>query len=309
MLLHVLVGAALAAMPPQETDTTFAVRAGQRLNVSNFEGEIVIRTWTRNLVRVRADDDRDDPVRIESTPSEVLVRTAGWAAVADEFDVVRTEAGLVRRGRRPRDLSHVSYEITVPETMALMLGGPNTDVTVEGSRGEVTVKVSEGDIEVHGGRGRISLASIEGDISLFDAQGEVKLFSLDGDVTAERVSGRITAETTDGEIALDGIRCTEVGATTTGGDIDFDGTIDPRGAYQFASHNGDVTLDLPLGTSARFTIATWEGDVSSDFPMTLPERFSGRRLTFTVGSGAGEVTVETFDGDIDIRTSAHRSDF
>jgi len=309
MLLHVLVSAALAAMPPQDTDTTFAVRAGQRLNVSNYAGDIVIRTWRRDLVRVRADDEREDPVRIETVGSDVRIRTAGWAAVADEFDVVRTETGLERRGRRSRDIPSVTYEITVPEAMALVLGGPETDVTVEGTRGEVTVKVSEGDIEVHGGGGRISLASVEGDISLYDADGEVKLFTLDGDVTAERVTGRITAETTDGEISLDGVRCTEVEATTTDGDIDFTGSIDPRGAYRFASHDGDVRLEVPPGTGARLTIATWEGDVSSDFPMTIPKHFSGRRLTFTIGSGEGEVSVETFSGDIDIRMAERRSDF
>jgi hypothetical protein len=300
MLLHCLLGAALLAAPPQDTDTTFAVRPSLRLNVSNFEGEIVIRTWGRDQVRVRADHDSDDRILIERTSSEVLVRAASWARVADEFDIVKTETTLERRGRRPRVMSDVSYDITVPETMALVLGGPNTDVTVEGSRGEVTVKVSEGNVEVHGGRGRISLASIEGDIDLYDAEGEVKLFSLDGSVTVERVSGRITVETTDGDITLLDVRSTGVEATSTDGDIELSGTIDPQGSYSFSSHDGDIELTLPPSTGARFTIATWEGEVSSDFPMTLPERFSGRRLSFTIGSGKAQVEIETFAGDIDI---------
>ena len=300
MLLHCLLGATLLAAPPQDTDTTFAVSRNLRLNVSNFEGDILIRTWGRDQVRVRADHDSDDRILIERTSSEVLVRAASWARVADQFDVVKTETTLERRGRRPREMSSVSYEITVPETMALMLGGPNTDVTVEGARGEVTVKVSEGDVEVHGGRGRISLASIEGDIDLYDAEGEVKLFSLDGSVTVERVSGRITVETTDGDITLLDVRSTGIEATSTDGDIEFSGTIDPQGSYSFSSHDGDIELELPPSTGARFTIATWEGEVSSDFPMTLPERFSGRRLSFSIGSGKAQVEIETFAGDIDI---------
>ncbi len=306
MLLHCLLSAALLAAPPQDTDTIFAVSRGVRLNVSNFEGEILVRTWSRDQVRVRADHESDDRILIEPSPSEVRVRAASWARVADEFDVVKTETTLERRGRRPRELSSVSYEITVPETMALVLSGPNTDVTVEGSRGEVTVKVSEGDVEVHGGRGRISLASIEGDVDLYDAEGEVRLFSLDGDVTAERVSGRITVETTDGEITLVDVRSSGIDATSTDGDIELRGTIDPRGSYGFTSHDGDILLELPASTDARFTIATWEGEVSSEFPMTLPERFAGRRLTFTVGSGRAEVNVETFEGDIDIRVLERR---
>jgi len=301
MLLHLMLGAALLAVPPQDTDTTFAVGRGLRLNVSNFEGEIVIRTWGRNEVRVRADHDSDDRILVEQTASEVLIRAASWARAADEFDVVKTPTTLERRGRRPRVMSDVRYEITVPEAMELVLGGPNTDVTVEGSRGEVTVKVSEGDVEVYGGRGRISLASIEGDIDLYDAEGEIKLFSLDGSVTVERVSGRVTVETTDGDIALLDVRSTGIEAVSTDGDIELSGTIDPQGAYSFSSHDGDIELTLPPSTSARFTIATWEGEVSSDFSMTLPERFSGRRLSFTIGAGKAQVEVETFSGDIDIR--------
>ena len=300
MLLHCLLSVALFTMPPQDTDTTFAVSRNLRLNVSNFEGEIVVRTWARDQVRIRADHDSDDHIVIERTSSEVLVRAASWARVADEFDIVKTESTLERRGRRPRVMSDVSYEITVPETMALVLGGPNTDVTIEGSRGEVMVKVSEGDVEVHGGRGRISLASIEGDIELYDAEGDVRLFSLDGDVTVERMSGRITVETTDGEITMTDIRSNGIEATSTDGDIEFSGTIDPQGSYSFSSHDGDVALELPPSTGARFTIATWEGEVSSDFPMTLPERFSGRRLSFTIGSGKAQVEIETFSGDIEI---------
>lgn len=301
MLLHCLLGAALLAAPPQDTDTTFAVSGNLRLNVGNFEGEIVIHTWSRDQVRVRADHDPDDRILIERTSSEVRIRADSWARAADEFDLVKTATTLERRGHRAGAMSDVSYEITVPATMALVLSGPNTDVTVEGSRGEITVKVSEGDVEVHGGRGRISLASIEGEIALYDAEGEVKLFSLDGDITVVRVAGRITAETTDGEIVLLDVRSTGVEAVSTDGDIGLSGMIDPQGSYRFSSHGGDITLELPPSTDARFTIATWDGEVSSEFPMTLPQRVSGRRLTFTTGAGKADVAIETFDGDIDLR--------
>src|SRR5213080_3126824 len=48
--------ATLAALAlAQQTDTTVPVRAGARLEINNFGGEIAVKTWSRNAVRAVAD--------------------------------------------------------------------------------------------------------------------------------------------------------------------------------------------------------------------------------------------------------------
>src|SRR2546429_6556714 len=53
--------ATLAALAlAQQTDTTVPVRAGARLEINNFGGEIAVKTWSRNAVRVVADHSSRD---------------------------------------------------------------------------------------------------------------------------------------------------------------------------------------------------------------------------------------------------------
>ena len=60
----VLTVIALAASPPQaaaqapRTDTTFAVAQGTRLRMNNQGGDIIVRAWDRNQVRVQASHSR-----------------------------------------------------------------------------------------------------------------------------------------------------------------------------------------------------------------------------------------------------------
>src|SRR3989449_10701802 len=101
--------ATLAALAlTQQTDTTVPVRAGARLEISNFGGEIAVKTWNRNAVRVVADHSSRDRIRVDA--SDQLVR-------------VKTDA--VRRGP-----AQIVYAVTVPARMALNLSGVYTAIHV-----------------------------------------------------------------------------------------------------------------------------------------------------------------------------------
>src|SRR6185295_3091147 len=83
------------------SDTTVAVQQGARLDVNNFGGEIVVRTWNQNNVRVRGSHSSRTHVEVSSSASTVMVRTEG------------------RRGPP----SIVDLDITVPVWMAMNLIG------------------------------------------------------------------------------------------------------------------------------------------------------------------------------------------
>ncbi len=303
-MLMTIAGGIMAALTlVQQTDTTFAVDPAARINVSNYAGGIVVRTWTRNAVRVQASHSRRDQIIVDRAGAEVRIRSANWRRDADHFDVQID--GPDRVGvqiRSPRRPSIIDYEITVPASAPLDLGGPYTDVTAEGVNGEVSIKVNEGDVSIRGGSGRVTAQTVEGDITVRRAQGNIRLVSVDGDITLEDASGDILAETTDGEIRMVNINSSNVEAFSVDGDVWFSGTIQARGRYSFNTHDGDVTVYVPRATSARITVATFDGEFSTDFPFTLDtRRVRGHRFTFSVGSGAAEIDVEAFDGDIELR--------
>jgi hypothetical protein len=301
MLLHALTGALIAFVPPQDTDTTFAVDPSKRLDVSNFSGAIVIHTWDRNEVRVVADHSRRDGIVVDRTETEVRIRARSWARWADEFDITMEDDDHVHVDmERPRTPSIVDYELWVPANMILELGGPYTDVTVEGPAAALDVKVSEGDVTLRDVRGPLTARTVEGDITVEGAEGKMKLLSLDGDIYVENASGGIIAETTDGEIRLADVRSEAVEATSVDGDIWFAGPLAAQGQYYLATHDGDITIMIPRDASVRLTVATFDGDFESEFPVNLPERIRGRRLNFTLGQGSALMEVEAFDGDIEL---------
>src|SRR3989442_15287704 len=98
----------------QKTDTPARGGGGARLEINNCGGEIAVKTWNRNAVRVMAEHSSRDRIRIDA--SDQVVR-------------VKTEAG--RRGP-----SQIDYAVTVPAWMALNLSGVYTDIKVDGAQNE-----------------------------------------------------------------------------------------------------------------------------------------------------------------------------
>jgi DUF4097 and DUF4098 domain-containing protein YvlB len=273
MLLALFAVARLALV--QDTDTTFAVRQGQRLDVSDFGGEVVIKTWRQNSVRVRATHGSRDYVTI------------------------RTDGPTVSIGASSRHgPAMVDYEILVPTWLPLSVSGtPSAEVTIEGTEAEVTVETVEGSIRVVGGSGNISLKSVEGEITLEGAKGHIELNTVDGSISVKDCSGDITAETVDGEITLLDIESADVDASSVDGSIEYDGTIKDGGRYRFQSHDGSVSVSIPERTNATISVATFSGDFDACFPVTLKDKMK-HRFTFTLGSGSARLELESFDGSI-----------
>jgi hypothetical protein len=75
------------------------------------------------------------------------------------------------------------------------------------------------------------------------------------------------------------------------------------GRYRFTTHDGDVWLTIPGSSSATNAIRTHEGaEIDSALPLTLTAGGrSGRRTIYTLGGGAAQVEIETFDGTVHVR--------
>src|SRR5438876_3879830 len=166
--------ATLAALAlTQQTDTTVPVRAGARLEINNFGGEIAVKTWSRNAVRVVAEHSSRDRITVDASDQVVRVKTEGG-----------------RRGP-----SQIDYAVTVPAWMPLNLSGVYTDIKVDGAQNEITAETVQGEITVLGGAGNVSLKSVTEAAPPEKSRGRIYLSSLNEEVRATEVSGDITAET------------------------------------------------------------------------------------------------------------------
>lgn len=262
----------------QQIDSTVPVERGQRLEVSAHAGDITVKTWNRNAVRVQAEPGGRTTVEINRTATWVTVKTHGH--------------------RGPPTL--VDLQITAPAWMALALSGVYTDITVAGARGPVTVETVQGDVDVEGGEGLVTLQSVQGSVALRAAKGRLEAHSVNEEVSISGSSGEVTAETVNGDITLDRVDGTSVTATSVNGDMIYDGTIRNGGRYAFSTHNGDITVTVPEGSNAAMSVSTFNGEFESEFPVTLTETRKGKRFSFSVGSGNAQVTLESFQGTIQL---------
>src|SRR5207237_8538436 len=125
--------APLAALAlAQQTDTTVPVRAGARLEINNFGGEIAVKTWSRNAVRVVADHSSRDRITVDASDQVVRVKTEGG-----------------RRGP-----SQIDYAVPVPAWMPLHLSGVYSGIQEDAAQNEIPAETVQGDLRVPGGGGR-----------------------------------------------------------------------------------------------------------------------------------------------------------
>lgn len=288
MLEMILVALAVAAPQPQQrTDTTFSVDARGRLDLENRDGDIHVRSWDRNAVRVRADYGAGLELDIDAVGS-----------------VVRIEAE--RRGRRDAADDRVTYEIWIPTGFAAAIDATNSNVVLENLGADVEVETVNGNIVLRGGNGTVDLESVSGEILVDGARGNINAETVNLGIRITRSSGDISAETVNGSIQLSEIESSQVEATSVNGDVRYAGSIRSGGRYDLGSHNGSISMTIPDGADAAVTISTHNGSIATDFDVRVQQLDSRRRLSFTLGGGGARITLESFGGSIELRRPGRR---
>lgn len=271
------------------SEKTVDVTKGTRLVLSNQAGEVVVRSWDQDRVRIQATHGVRESISAEITDNTLRIRTTRATGS-------RGPGGLV------------DYQITVPRWMPVNLTGTYLDATIEGTAAEVTVETVHGNAKVTGGNGAVSLRSVEGVITVDKASGRVSATTVNEGIRITNSSGEINAETTNGDIFIDNAQTSNLEAFTVNGEVTFNGTIRDNGVYKLGTHNGDIRVGLGGANNATIFVRTFQGDFAADFPVQLPEgqnaRSGSKRFNFTLGSGSARIELQSFGGDISLARKA-----
>lgn len=263
-----------------QTDRTVTVTKGARLSVNNDAGEVVLRTWDRDSVRVQASHNARTTIDIQTAGNIVTIRSRAGGGPAGGVD----------------------YEITAPVWLPVKVSGQFLYIGIEGAQNEISAETVRGDIVVKGGSGFVTAKSIQGEVIVQDAKGRINASSVNEGIRITGAIGDVTAESTNGDIILEKIEAKSLEVTTVNGDIRYEGSIGPGGLYRFSTHNGDITLTVPEATNATFTVRTYSGDFQSNLPTKrVGEGRRGQRATYTLGTGGAEVELESFGGTVRLR--------
>src|SRR5471032_1077428 len=268
----------LALMVITPTDQTVQVAKGTKLDVNNFAGDVNIKVWDKDAVRVEVNNSDRETVDIKQGEQTLTIRSRSL------------------RGGRPRSLD---YTISVPSWMAVSVAGTYADVTMEGVGADVNVETTHGDVKVRGGSGFVSLKSVQGEIALEKAKGRIEVRAVNESIHLADINGDLSAESTNGSIILDRIDSANVDLYTVNGNISYDGAIKDKGLYRLTTHNGLIAMPIADKANVTLTVRTYNGGFRSTFAIGDPDK--RKRFNVTLGTGSAHVELESFGGTISLR--------
>jgi DUF4097 and DUF4098 domain-containing protein YvlB len=283
---------AFAATP---FDETRALNRDASVSLENIKGRIDVTTWDRAEIRIAGTrGEGTKAVLIEGDASDLRVKieypeSSGWFS-----------------GWGGGSAGESELRVTVPAGVTLDVEAVSADVDVKGVAGrELSIDCVSGEVIVDTGAADVEIDTVSGDQRVHARSGDVSLESVSGDVELEgEVSGRISLEAVSGSLSLDSkAAAKQVNAAVVSGDVTLRTGLQPGGRIGAESLSGDLEVVLPAGTSAQVTASSFTGTIRSDQgKVDTEEHGPGSSLDTKLGSGDGRIELETFSGDLTLRS-------
>jgi hypothetical protein len=295
---------ALAGAAREEHTRTFQktvpLASGQRLEVENKFGDVLVRTQPKGEVSINATikASADDAAEAKSVAEKIVIDVRQSGAVL----TVRTE---YPQEHTLRNLSFsVSYDIVMPEAAPLTVhnsfGGVvvtdlKANAAITNSHGKLVFKDGRGTHRLENSFGPIEVERNSGDVSVVDSNASVRAADITGSldlrnrfgaVLVRKVSSTVTIGNANGSVEL----------TEAGGNANVTnsfGAITVRGAKAgLIVHNANGGVDVS-GVTGTAELTTTFGRVDL------------RDVTgaATVRDSNGTVTVQNVSGSVDVKDS------
>jgi len=170
----------------------------------------------------------------------------------------------------------------------------------------VNINVSSGKVTVDGIRGNASVKSSSGSLSIGNIDGKASIESRSGRIEIDKLSGILTAKNSSGSI-----KCTvaeargDISLSSSSGSINCS-IIKAKGDISLTSSSGSVRLYIPQNFSFNFSSRTSSGGLTTPFSDRLSSPVSDRKLVQGVIGGTGNsedfptVKIRTSSGSVKV---------
>lgn len=288
-----------------EEQRTMILEPGTLITIQNLSGNIDVRGWEGDRVRVISTK------RVKARSRE---EAEEWAAKV-EIIIEQHDQDLLIESKRPRDWTEslesllegifqkkpsasVDFEISTPPDVHLEISTVSGDISVREITGGITIDAVSGDMEIRDIGSDVSIDAVSGDMDLKEIAGDVDIDAVSGDTRLEKIGGNVRIDVTSGDALLEGVD----------GDLYIDGT---SGDVSAADIYGDVNIDVTSGDiyvlqkNGELRIDTSSGDVTVETSLMASGRYlvetSSGEITFRIPSDASSmVDLETSGGTIEI---------
>lgn len=261
-----------------------------RVDISNVKGRIQVRTWDRPEVKITGTLGTGvEKLEIDGGGEHLNVSVRypngnGWGDNRSE----------------PTDL-----QLIVPLRADLDIEAVSADVDVEGvAAGSLSIEAVSGQVVAIGAPRSADISSVSGDVRLTLNSPEVDAQTVSGSLTLNgRLSGEVTVESVSGNVnvTVRDERLREFKANTVSGNLRASTGVAPKAEFHMETVSGNVLLIVPSNLSAEVRGETFSGDLRA--PGVKIERKIGPGASFQTryGSGDGDISLETFSGNAELR--------
>jgi DUF4097 and DUF4098 domain-containing protein YvlB len=285
----------------EKFEKTEALAKGGKVYLINVSGDIEIKSWKEDQVKIEAlkVSEASSRDKAKENAKEVTID------VTNEAGVVRIETKYPERhgfwGFNNNNVS-VSYKLWIPEKAAADVKSVSGDVTLDCILGgPAKVNSVSGNVNILGAAG-VEIKLVSGDITLENVMGDAYLRSVSGNVRATKIKGSVEIESVSGDIELkDVAEARTVTGKSVSGDITYMGTIMPGGNYELKSHSGNVEMKIPANSAFDFEANTFSGVIDTDFQIEVMGKISPKEIHGTVNKGGARIRMTTFSGNIDLK--------
>jgi len=262
------------------------------VEISNVAGSVRVTAWDRNEIEV----------------SGTLGEGVSGLAFENDSDGVEIKVEVPRSRRRDpeRRVGDSHLEISVPRGATVEIDTLVASISVDGVAGGVRMESSAGSIVYAGDSLSIEADTAAGDIEINSTAvgAEIDVEGVAGSVSVQFVAADVSAGALTGDLRILGGRLSDGDFESVSGLLYFEAQIDEGADVRFENFNGDVELLIPADTSADFDISSYSGSIETEFGFEgrSVERYTPEQVAeFTLGSGAADVEIETFAGNVKIR--------
>lgn len=278
----------------EKFEKTVSLDQAGKVRLKNIAGNIEIKTWNRNEVKIDAlkVSKASSLSKAEENAQKVKIE------VNKSGDLLEIETDYPKHSSNSLNVS-VDYNLMIPSRVSIDLNSVSGDVFMEKIGGEVEAEVVSGNIELMGAEKDVDCQTVSGDLRVQDVKGYVFVFTVSGDLRLDRIRGSIEAETVSGDVEMREVSDAEkIKGKTLSGKIVYEGSLRKDGRYDFNSHNGDIHLNMPASSSFELEAKTFSGEIESDFEIALSGKVSSKKIRGTVNEGGAELNLDTFSGDL-----------
>lgn len=202
----------------------------------------------------------------------------------------------------------VDVHLGVGEVAASDIAG---DLSIDVHSAAVRTRGTKGQLHIDTGSGSVAVNDAEGDDILIDTgSGSVEVNGIRAsDLSVDTGSGRVTGgsivatnvgvDTGSGSIVLTNVSATDIELDTGSGRIELD-VVTQVEDLLVDTGSGGVSLTVPSNLNASLEVETGSGGIDVELPVTVSSR-SRTSLSGRLGSGGGQIVIDTGSGGISIR--------